>query len=131
MRDLLHLREHLLPGEKRGFKLFAIRLDPEVVHEGLVVDVVERGAALLSLRAGVLEGTLGDGDDEEVAEAPGDGAVLRGGGARAANDVERLGRGVRLGLDGLAGLDADEGGCLLYTSPSPRDGLLSRMPSSA
>ena len=26
----------------------------------------------------------------------------------------------------------DEGkGCLLYTSPSPRDGLLSRMPSSA
>ena len=27
-----------------------------------------------------------------------------------------------------AGLDAS---CLLYTSPSPRDGLLSRMPSSA
>ena len=26
---------------------------------------------------------------------------------------------------------AHEGGCLLYTSPSPRDGLLSRMPSSA
>ena len=25
----------------------------------------------------------------------------------------------------------DVGGCLLYTSPSPRDGLLSRMPSSA
>ena len=25
----------------------------------------------------------------------------------------------------------DEVGCLLYTSPSPRDGLLSRMPSSA
>ena len=24
-----------------------------------------------------------------------------------------------------------EGSCLLYTSPSPRDGLLSRMPSSA
>ena len=28
-------------------------------------------------------------------------------------------------------LIATEGGCLLYTSPSPRDGLLSRMPSSA
>ena len=32
-------------------------------------------------------------------------------------------------------LDQDEWGmhyvCLLYTSPSPRDGLLSRMPSSA
>ena len=26
---------------------------------------------------------------------------------------------------------AFKGGCLLYTSPSPRDGLLSRMPSSA
>ena len=25
----------------------------------------------------------------------------------------------------------DNGNCLLYTSPSPRDGLLSRMPSSA
>ena len=28
-------------------------------------------------------------------------------------------------------LSAYKGGCLLYTSPSPRDGLLSRMPSSA
>mgnify|MGYP003683694983 CR=1 FL=1 len=27
--------------------------------------------------------------------------------------------------------DAMSMGCLLYTSPSPRDGLLSRMPSSA
>ena len=26
---------------------------------------------------------------------------------------------------------SDDTGCLLYTSPSPRDGLLSRMPSSA
>ena len=26
---------------------------------------------------------------------------------------------------------ARDQGCLLYTSPSPRDGLLSRMPSSA
>ena len=26
---------------------------------------------------------------------------------------------------------AMQGACLLYTSPSPRDGLLSRMPSSA
>ena len=27
--------------------------------------------------------------------------------------------------------DGEVIGCLLYTSPSPRDGLLSRMPSSA
>ena len=31
----------------------------------------------------------------------------------------------------LMGNFASQGGCLLYTSPSPRDGLLSRMPSSA
>ena len=31
----------------------------------------------------------------------------------------------------LAGFDARVSACLLYTSPSPRDGLLSRMPSSA
>ena len=31
----------------------------------------------------------------------------------------------------LAFFDVDQSPCLLYTSPSPRDGLLSRMPSSA
>ena len=31
----------------------------------------------------------------------------------------------------VVGLDFSDGICLLYTSPSPRDGLLSRMPSSA
>ena len=36
-------------------------------------------------------------------------------------------RGNRAGL--RLGIDSE--GCLLYTSPSPRDGLLSRMPSSA
>ena len=38
-----------------------------------------------------------------------------------------------IGLDPhLESLDKSlEGFCLLYTSPSPRDGLLSRMPSSA
>ena len=34
------------------------------------------------------------------------------------------------GIDLTADVDALLG-CLLYTSPSPRDGLLSRMPSSA
>ena len=31
----------------------------------------------------------------------------------------------------LIGVIASDKACLLYTSPSPRDGLLSRMPSSA
>ena len=33
--------------------------------------------------------------------------------------------------DGTVSFTADPSACLLYTSPSPRDGLLSRMPSSA
>ena len=36
-----------------------------------------------------------------------------------------------VGLDANNGFVATDGCCLLYTSPSPRDGLLSRMPSSA
>ena len=35
-----------------------------------------------------------------------------------------------LGID-LEVVEIDLMACLLYTSPSPRDGLLSRMPSSA
>ena len=35
------------------------------------------------------------------------------------------------GADRIAFASDRNGGCLLYTSPSPRDGLLSRMPSSA
>ena len=35
----------------------------------------------------------------------------------------------RIGLTNVAGYQLKS--CLLYTSPSPRDGLLSRMPSSA
>ena len=38
--------------------------------------------------------------------------------------------GRRLGVVGEVVVDIDRS-CLLYTSPSPRDGLLSRMPSSA
>ena len=34
-------------------------------------------------------------------------------------------------LNNAERMNALSTGCLLYTSPSPRDGLLSRMPSSA
>ena len=40
-------------------------------------------------------------------------------------DIIKGGSGTVLGITYLYGV------CLLYTSPSPRDGLLSRMPSSA
>ena len=39
----------------------------------------------------------------------------------------QLAKELEPGLNALFGLEY----CLLYTSPSPRDGLLSRMPSSA
>src|SRR5664279_1663154 len=39
--------------------------------------------------------------------------------------------GVVNAVDALRGLRTRPPSCLLYTSPSPRDGLLSRMPSSA
>ena len=41
------------------------------------------------------------------------------------------GRVVAHQLGQRGGVPDREGACLLYTSPSPRDGLLSRMPSSA
>ena len=37
----------------------------------------------------------------------------------------------KVNYSGLQGVDGGINTCLLYTSPSPRDGLLSRMPSSA
>ena len=49
--------------------------------------------------------------------------------------VERTDRdannGTMTGRVGAAFYDTATNSCLLYTSPSPRDGLLSRMPSSA
>ena len=63
--------------------------------------------------------------------------------ARHHDPFEVLGRHVKDGVCTLrlflpkaeqarvAGTQVDVPRCLLYTSPSPRDGLLSRMPSSA
>ena len=63
--------------------------------------------------------------------------VLSSQGEGGAVELFRQGRGVLMVLTVLAGPTAavaappEIAGCLLYTSPSPRDGLLSRMPSSA
>ena len=56
--------------------------------------------------------------------------------ARAGFDVEVFEavselRPLGVGINIQAGAVRILSGCLLYTSPSPRDGLLSRMPSSA
>ena len=56
-------------------------------------------------------------------------------GRRNLNDFEGI--NTRVNLNDYTGINngimqvADALTCLLYTSPSPRDGLLSRMPSSA
>ena len=44
---------------------------------------------------------------------------------------DALEEGIRAGYNYLTEDDQSSSSCLLYTSPSPRDGLLSRMPSSA
>ena len=57
--------------------------------------------------------------------------IIGGGvnGAGIARDA--AGRGLNVGLADMGDLGNATSSCLLYTSPSPRDGLLSRMPSSA
>src|SRR5664279_2103216 len=67
-----------------------------------------------------------------------EGASLAGlhGGLPLLDEVEALGLvevGEQVGAHGdrLGRVAEQFGVCLLYTSPSPRDGLLSRMPSSA
>ena len=49
----------------------------------------------------------------------------------SATGVEKIVYTKGIGLEKFAELIVRECICLLYTSPSPRDGLLSRMPSSA
>ena len=61
------------------------------------------------------------------------GAVLGGGGELNEEERARKLLGISVSDDALAIQQAvnKKKICLLYTSPSPRDGLLSRMPSSA
>ena len=45
--------------------------------------------------------------------------------------VKNMSTGIEASVTGESLNSGDPAVCLLYTSPSPRDGLLSRMPSSA
>ena len=61
---------------------------------------------------------------EKIKEAKKDLAIAK------LNNCPTSPRKMRLVADQIRGEDISSA-CLLYTSPSPRDGLLSRMPSSA
>ena len=70
-----------------------------------------------------------------VAEAVGDACQTWGAMTVTSGDWEAIGWIIVSSEDDWNAALAAKGGdimtCLLYTSPSPRDGLLSRMPSSA
>ena len=75
------------------------------------------------------------GSGANVTVADGNSAIIYCDGAGAGAAVVDItatipAAGALLAANNLSDL-ADAGTCLLYTSPSPRDGLLSRMPSSA
>ena len=57
--------------------------------------------------------------------------IKRNGVNRAIIESNNGGRAFARNVERILTEDYNYKGCLLYTSPSPRDGLLSRMPSSA
>ena len=65
--------------------------------------------------------------DPSIQEEQEDGSTMSAFGADVAKMFLRTGQGAAT----FAADSVNVVGCLLYTSPSPRDGLLSRMPSSA
>ena len=81
---------------------------------------------------------LTPGSFELGSDKPGSSAIIVGGGGGGAGGIYH---GAGAGAGGVAYTSSVNiaagtytvtiGACLLYTSPSPRDGLLSRMPSSA
>src|SRR5665647_1616816 len=108
-----------------------------VLHRLAALDLVDVLHALGHLAPDrvlvVEEGSIVEADEELAV------AGIRAGGARHRGGAAHMRLLVELGLQLLAGA-AGAGAlrtaglrhetCLLYTSPSPRDGLLSRMPSS-
>ena len=87
---------------------------------GVPVDPCGCGAQGQVVQGQVIEGGIVEGG------IPMEGGIIEGGIPMEGGFVDG-----GLPLDGGIPLDGGFGTCLLYTSPSPRDGLLSRMPSSA
>ena len=90
---------------------------------GLLQDAQEKTDAILDASERIIAAT------KEFSHACGD--IIR---RLSATDLTQRLDAVHREIDRIAGFvneQAKKTSCLLYTSPSPRDGLLSRMPSSA
>ena len=80
-------------------------------------------AMLKHLKNGGFDVTVYDINDEQLAKAVEDGGVKAGSPKEVGENSDYVIVGV--------GFEPEVYACLLYTSPSPRDATLSRMPSSA
>ena len=98
-------------------------MDPLVVNSGAAaLDLIARQSSTLDMI--LMDITLGDMEGFDVIQT-----IRRNGVTTPVIIIS----GRNEDYDFMYGLSlgADDYVCLLYTSPSPRDGLLSRMPSSA
>ena len=113
----------IVPVRTRGDRMDSQALS-EIGGKGLFTEELETG-----LRDGTFD--LAVHSLKDLPTAPADGLTLAAIPARAdARDVLVARSDLPVATDGLEALP--EGArCLLYTSPSPRDATLSRMPSSA
>ena len=106
------IRESHLEGDTRVQDPYCIRCQPQV--DGAALDLIRQVGRTLEIEANaVTDNPLVLTDD----------SVVSGGNFHA--------EPVAFAADILALAVSEIGACLLYTSPSPRDATLSRMPSSA
>ena len=136
LEDAAEPREH---GEAAVLELLHLELlEVTGLGEAEGVEAAAGGDGELELGEGVLEeaGAVAlrgaDEEDLEGEDGPEGGVAgaLGGEGRDGAGELVRDGGAVVGGAQGARGEPRDAG-CLLYTSPSPRDKRQSRMPSSA
>ena len=107
--DLLHGGEKIRAFVQRGLELLHAGFAPDIIHQRLVMDPIDGGAALVAGDARVFHRTLGDGNDEHVALAPRDVTVLAARHAASPDHVERLRGRVRFRIEGVTNFHAEEG----------------------
>ena len=84
-----------------------------------------------AVAAAAVAAATAEGNDDAMAAATANADNVDSSAAAAAAAVAEAGNAAALLAAAAGAADALAGGCLLYTSPSPRDRQKSRMPSSA